>query len=78
MIPPPELLVFTLWGLLLQLRLCLLDPVGDDLVFLCSGRLADLLDERVFSFFVSPSVASVTSSNLVPVFVSPCGGVHVP
>ena len=60
-IPPPDVLVFSWCGLLL--RLCLLDPVGDDLSLLLPGRLADFLDERVFSLYVSASV-----TNLVSVF----------
>ena len=40
-IPPPEVLVLCWCGLLLLLllRLCLLDPVGDDLSLLFPGRL---------------------------------------
>ena len=59
-IPPPDVLVLSWCGLLLRLRLCLLDPVGDDLSFLFPGRLTDLLDKRVFSFAVSVSDCSVT------------------
>ena len=79
-IPPLESLFFSLCGLrlLLLLLLWFLDPLGDDLSLLLPGRLADLLDEGVFSTWTSTSDCSVTSSNLVAVLVSPCGGVHIP
>ena len=66
-IPPPVLSLFDLCGLLLRLRLrlCLLDPVGDGLVLLGSGRLADFLDECVFSSCIS---MSVNSSNFTSYF----------
>ena len=71
---PPPVVFCDLWGLLLLLRHCLLDPVSDCLVLLGSGRLADLLDVLVLFSFVS---ASVTSSNLPSVLVCRCGGVHI-
>ena len=78
MILPLVSLVFSLCGLLLRLLLWFLDLVGDDLSLLLPGRLADLLNEGVFSTWTSTSDRSVTSSNLVAVLVSPCGGIHIP
>ena len=63
--------------LLLQFWLRLLEPVGDSLSLLLSGRLADLLDEWVLACCASTSDLSVTSSNLCVVGVSPCGGVQI-
>ena len=77
-IPPLVSVVFSLCGLRLRLLLWLLDLVGGELSLLLPGRLADLLDEGVFATWASTSDCSVTSSNLVAVLVSPCGGVHIP
>ena len=63
----PPLDLRGLWGLLLRLLLCFLDPVGV-WFFLLSGRLADFFDGLGAGACVS---ASVTSSNLTSVLVSP-------
>ena len=67
----PPLDLRGLWGLLLllllRLLLCLLDSVGV-WFFVLSCRLTDFLDESVGGARVS---ASVTSSNLSSVLVSP-------
>ena len=79
-IPPPVSSLLSLCGLQLRLLfgLWFLEPVGDDLSLLLPCRLADFLDERMFRTWASTSDCYVTSSNICTVFVSPCGGVHVP
>ena len=74
----PPLDLRGLRGLLLLLRLCLLDPVGVWFWLCCFGLLCGLLCCLFGGLAGSLGVSvSVTSSNLTSVFVSPCGGVHI-